>query len=272
MNIRKVTALYFSPTDNTRKVTECLGDALAAHLGVPVVYLDCTLPETRTRVYDFDSSDMLVAGFPVYAGRIPNKILPFLQTGIQGCGATAIPVVTFGNRSFGDGLMELNKELTAAGFTIAAGAALPCEHAFTTRLAAGRPNQDDLEEVRSFASDAAKKIMSGKIAPLAIPGNDTVGPYYTPLGEDGQPAKFLKARPLTDPEKCIHCALCAKKCPMGSICRDDPSQVTGICIKCQSCVRSCPMGAKYFDDERFLSHVAMLEKNFQGHQDNIFVI
>ena len=46
----------------------------------------------------------------------------------------------------------------------------------------------------------------------------------------------------------------------------DPADVTsvpGLCIKCHACVRECPMGAKYFDDPAFLSHKAMLERDFQ---------
>ena len=52
----------------------------------------------------------------------------------------------------------------------------------------------------------------------------------------------------------------------------DPKQVTGVCIKCQSCVRKCPHGAKYFTDEAFLSHIAMLEQNFTRPAENaVFV-
>ena len=50
---------------------------------------------------------------------------------------------------------------------------------------------------------------------------------------------------------------------MGAIEAQDVSSVPGLCIKCHACVRECPMGAKYFDDEAFLSHKAMLEQNFQ---------
>ena len=59
---------------------------------------------------------------------------------------------------------------------------------------------------------------------------------------------------------------------MGSIDLADPKQVTGVCIKCQSCVRKCPHGAKYFTDEAFLSHIAMLEQNFTRPAENaVFV-
>ena len=82
------------------------------------------------------------------------------------------------------------------------------------------------------------------------------------MGTDGQPAKFLKAKPQTDPDKCTDCGLCAAVCPMGSIDPADVSSVPGVCIKCQACVVKCPTGAKYFDDPAFLSHKDMLETNY----------
>nr|WP_243152274.1 4Fe-4S binding protein [Pseudoflavonifractor sp. 524-17] len=97
------------------------------------------------------------------------------------------------------------------------------------------------------------------------------GPYYTPLKEDGTPARFLKAKPLTDGARCAGCGLCSAVCPMGSISRSDFTQVTGVCIKCQACIRACPAGAKYFDDPDFLSHVTMLERTCTARKDNLFL-
>lgn len=92
-----------------------------------------------------------------------------------------------------------------------------------------------------------------------------------PLGIDGKPAKFLKAKPKTK-SNCDHCDLCVKVCPMGSINSEDPSKIDGICIKCQACVKKCPKQAKYFDDPAFLSHVEMLKRNYQRAAKNeIFV-
>ena len=89
-----------------------------------------------------------------------------------------------------------------------------------------------------------------------------------PKGTDGQPAKFLKAKPRTDLSKCHNCGACARVCPMAAIDPKNVAEVPGTCIKCHACVRRCTRHAKYFDDPAFLSHVAMLEQNFQEPKKN----
>ena len=49
---------------------------------------------------------------------------------------------------------------------------------------------------------------------------------------------------------------------MGSISKENPSEITGICIKCCACEKKCPTGAKYFDDEGYLYHKTELELEY----------
>lgn len=269
MKITGVKTACFSPTGNTKTVTAILGKTLAEKLEVSVESYDFTLPKEREKILSFQEGELAVIGVPVYAGRIPNKILPYIQHGLEGNGALALPVVTFGNRSYGDALLELRNELESRGFHTVAAAAFAAEHAFSAKLAAGRPDEEDKKIMDQFAAAAADQIIYMEEVPvrIAVGEERTVGAYYTPLGTDGKPAAFLKARPVTK-ESCTGCGLCAKACPMGSISVDDPAQVTGICIKCQACVKICPAHAKYFDDPAFLSHVAMLEQNYEIKAEN----
>lgn len=49
-------------------------------------------------------------------------------------------------------------------------------------------------------------------------GCDPIRPYYTPRDRNGEPIKdFLKAKPVTDLDKCVRCGLCARLCPHGAI-------------------------------------------------------
>ena len=138
-------------------------------------------------------------------------------------------------------------------------------------LAHGRPNAEDRAAAAEFARKTALTLREREhLIPVTVPGREPIGPYYTPLGLDGEPARFLKAKPLTDPLKCARCGLCAARCPMGSIPRETPEECGGICIKCQACVKGCPTGAKYFADAAFCSHRAMLEQTYAKRRENEF--
>ncbi len=273
MKLDKIWTVYFSPTGGTRTVSELIAGYLSEMLGLDCEEIDLTQPAAREKEYHFGSGDLVVVGSPVYAGRLPNKIMPDYRKCILADGAVAVPVVVFGNRSCGGALTELRLILQENGFVVIAGAAAVSRHAFTDALAAGRPDLKDQEELRSFAGRIAEKIsVSGGDDPVPLDpvSEDDIPPYYTPLKEDGTPAKFLKAKPETDPDKCDRCGICAEVCPMGSI--DESMQAVGTCIKCQACVRKCPGHAKFFTDEDFLSHVRMLERDHRDRADNLYLI
>ena len=286
MMIKKIWAASFSPTGGTEHIVSLLAEEMGKCLKLPVHKISFTLPDERKKSCTFTEEDLLILGTPVYAGRIPNKVLPVVDRSFEGNGTLAVAVSVFGNRNYDDGLMELALLLENHGFCVAAAAAAAARHAFSDDIGAGRPDKQDEEELRVFARRAAEKIkefsgvekiVSGNkaacgVLALQITGHNPVGPYYTPLRADGQPAKFLKAKPVTDENLCNRCGTCAQVCPMGSISREDLSVVNGICIKCQACIRSCPAQAKHFEDEDFLSHVEMLREHYTRRAANAFFL
>lgn len=274
MKISSVRAVWFSPTGNAEKAARCIGEELASALDVPLDVFDFTLPRSRVNTLTFRSGELAVVAVPVYAGRVPNKLLPYLQSRLEGGGAPAIPVAVYGNRNFDSALVELRDLLRERGLHPVAAAGVPTEHVFSPRIATGRPNEEDLAALRGFARLAAEKVAAMTTLPakaVAVRGEEPAV-YYTPLTVDRKPASFLKAKPKTDPDKCTNCGVCAAVCPMGAISFDDPALVPGICIKCQACVKKCPAGAKYFDDPLFLSHVAMLEENYRRRAEAEFFL
>ena len=276
MKIRRIVAAYFSPTGNTETIAKAMAKAASKETNLPVEYIDFTPPQAREKTYEFEKDDLLIIGLPVYAGRLPNKILPFVQENLRGHDTVSVAFVCYGNRSFDDGLSELIYEQERAGFRPAGAAAFATQHAFATSLAHGRPDEADLAEAKQFAMELLELIRNvedpAELAPLQVDGNTPPGPYYRPKRMDGEPAVFLKAKPVTDPEKCIACGTCARVCSMGSIDPADVTQTPGICIKCQACVTHCQAGAKYFDHPDFLSHKEMLETNFREEKKNRFWI
>ena len=125
-------------------------EAAAAQLEVAWESVDTTLPAAREQVYHFTEKDLVVAGTPTYAGKVPNKLLPWLQNGLRGDGTPAVAVVAFGNRSYDNALAELCATLVGDGFRPLAAGAFVAQHAFTDELAYGRPGWSDLFEARRF--------------------------------------------------------------------------------------------------------------------------
>lgn len=263
MDVNRVYAVYFSPAGTTRRLAVTLANALAEGFDVPMETVDITLPAAREEAHAFMAGDLVVCASPTYAGKLPNKILPYWKEQLQGGGALAVALVTFGNRAFDNSLAELCACLVGGGFHTVGAGAFACRHVFSDTLAAGRPDRDDYGALAKLGAAVAARVTKANDVPAApqVPG-DAAAPYYIPKGLDGEPVNFLKAKPGTA-ENCIQCGVCAAVCPMGAIDPADVTSVPGLCIKCHACVRECPMGAKYFDDPAFLSHKAMLERNLQ---------
>lgn len=266
-----VWAVYFSGTGTTERTVTHIAGELARLLAAPCRSLDFTRPQVRQQELNFCQSDLVVLGTPVYAGRVPNVLLPFLREKVRGRGALAVPVVLFGNRNYDDALIELRDILQEDGFRCVAAGAFVGEHSFSRTLGAGRPDDGDMAGQAAFAREICEKLAGQagtEMAPVSVRGETPIRPYYTPRDRHGNPINILKVKPKTDPDKCGGCGLCAELCPMGSIDPADVSQVRGICIKCCACVKKCPSGAKYFDDPGYLFHQHELEDVYTRRAEN----
>lgn len=270
--IKRIWAVYFSPSGKTEQVAMAVAAGAAETLKIDEVQrYDFTLPDKREQDICFNGEDLVVLGCPTYAGRIPNKIMPFIRDRICGQGASAAIVMTYGGRSIDHSVMEAYLLLQDNGFKVYGAGSAVTRHVMSDVLSAGRPGEEDLNAASRFGADVVHKIMTQpeNYNGLSLPGSNPVGPYYKPLEADGTPANFLKAKPKVHKDICTYCGTCAKVCPMGSISRENIEEVPGVCIKCHACVRKCPTGARYFDDASLISHIRMLEENFAGQpKDN----
>lgn len=284
---KKICSVYFSPTGNVEKIACKVSEAINAALekckeDYAYEAKSILKPCYREDEIRLESEDILLLTMPVYAGRIPNKIMPYIKEKIWGNNTPALIWASYGNRSYGDCLSEMAFLLRANGFKIIGGGAVPSEHAFAEALAKGRPDERDLNSIYAYShekilsimsdEDGIKSLISNIDDEILIKGNANPQKYYQPLKENGEPALFLKAKPKTQGELCTQCKKCADNCPMGCISYDDCTLTSGICIKCQSCIKVCHTKAKYFDDGDFLSHKAMLEKNFSMLNNDIYFL
>ncbi len=217
-----ITAL-FSPTGGTAAVARGItgGNDTVIDLSVPAV--PQVIPGDR----------VLLAAAPVFGGRIPALALERLAA-LQGSGP-AVALVVYGNRAYEDALLEWKTALEAGGFRVIAAAACIAQHSIAPAVAAGRPDQNDLELAAQFGRQVLEKaaLPPEAQATVSVPGS----PNYKPF--PGMPV-----HPQAD-QRCVRCGLCAARCPAGAIPTGDPGATAADrCITCMRCVSICPSHAR----------------------------
>lgn len=243
-----VHAVFFSPTHTTRATVQKVASSLAPSLTADVEVADLTLPKRRPVEVACNADDVLVFGFPVYAGRVPVVLRDEFEH-LTGTGTPAVVVGLYGNRDFDDALLEAADLLEDRGFNVIAAGAFIGEHSLTARVGTARPDAADLAAAESFGRKLGERLASDSdFAAPAIKGN--------------RPYKELKpggdVRPLTS-DDCTSCGICVELCPLGIIDEDDPAVVDEGCLHCCACVKSCPENAKRFSSESTDMVIAMLE-------------
>lgn len=254
----KINAVYFSPTHATRKIVETIAQTINGELDVEkITYFDLTLPGGRIGDASvFEDDDVLILGMPVYGGRAPGLMEPFLAE-LKAGGHKAIIVAVYGNRAYEDALLEMKDIMTANGFAVIAAAAFIGEHSLSRRLAAKRPDTADVGLAREFAGQAIAKITTADAVGVTVPGDYP----YKARG----PAMVLGPN-TTD--ACYDCMLCANNCPTAAISMQDPREVDGaLCVRCCACVKGCPVEAKLFNAPPLVEKIHALEEKFMKRKE-----
>lgn len=270
----KIQAMFFSPTGTTKKIVTTIKDELSRnaknhnleHEIMPDYdfTLVCERDIAETEL-NFSSEHIVILGVPVYAGRVPNILLKFLEK-VKADSALCIPIVLYGNRNYDDALIELRDILLHNGFKPIAAGAFIGEHAFSYTLAKNRPDSQDIESALNFTKLISQKLFEDNNSSIVeVKGHFPYRPYYKPLNPEKQPVDIRKVKPKTK-SSCNNCKICVSVCPMNSIDADDVSKLNGICIKCGACIKKCPIQAKYFDDIDFLRHKEELEDEFASRR------
>lgn len=219
----KMEVYYFSPMGGTKKVS----DIFAAAVGKDVVWHDLGDKQTLT---EQPQGELIIVTAPVFAGRIPSVVREKIKT-LAGEGKQAVTIAVYGNRAYEDALLEMNDILIQGGFTVIASAAFVAQHSIVPEVGAGRPDAEDIKEIRAFA-EAVKNSTSAEN--VQVPGNH---PY--------KPEMKVSAAPLSLPS-CTACGACAKICPTDAIANEDGKMATDTakCILCMACVHACPKQAR----------------------------
>jgi ferredoxin len=267
MKIKNVYALYFSPTGTTRKTIS----AFAGGTGIPWKEIDLTLPETRQAFKQiFTEEDLLVAGLPVYGGRLPKHLEDFFS-GLTGNATPAVALVMYGNREYDDALIELKLRLEEKGFTVKAGTAFIGEHTFSEKIAAGRPDTQDLVTAAHFGRRTIESINKGPSGKLNLKGN------FPFIKKGYDPTIHLDFPPhpkVVTLERCTQCRICSQNCPWGAISPIDcRTRDYSKCLLCYRCLKNCPEKAIQSTGEKWLEYIPQFEKrlNAQRKEPELFL-
>jgi len=226
----EIVKIVFSPTGGTQKIA----DIVASTLGENIREIDLTNPKTDFSDIVLEKEELAVIAVPSFGGRIPALAAQRISK-LRSSQARCVIICVYGNRAYEDTLIELNDLVEQSNFNVIAAISAVAEHSVMHQYAAGRPDNNDEEELRSFSEKILEKLNSSAAHEVIrqIPGN-------RPYKKEGGASLVPKAG-----NKCTECGLCAEKCPAQAISYED-NKVTDAkkCISCMRCVSICPQSAR----------------------------
>ena len=242
--MRTICSIYFSPTGNTKRIID---EFLNNQEEINHISFDITLKHIRQGLVELIDSlgvkpDYWIVGCPVYSGRVPDLVLEQIKK-LNGNNIPTIALVTYGNKSYGIALKQLNSELQLQNFSIVGLAAFIGEHSYSEKfhIAKNRPDIFDLKVANKYGNTFLNTSQL-KLQENCINGKIDFVAKFMP---SGGPKPFVKTK------ICINCQICIESCPLGLIdtktktYKDVKSNKQ--CISCMSCVKRCPVKARDYN-------------------------
>lgn len=244
MEIKSLKLVFFSPTGTTKKVVENIAKRVNVR---PTKLIDITKPDSRNNFIETTEDELLIVAVPVYMGRVPALINEWLNN-IKALKTPAVCVVVYGNRTFGNALLELKDILAKSGCNVIAGAAFIGEHSFSGSefpVAKARPDINDLEQAHFFGKKIKEKIQNlhsvEAMSELYIPGDY---PY-------GGVTELWSVDFIAISGKCSNQGICAEVCPTGAIDFNNTKIIDKEkCISCCACIKNCPQNARTIKESK----------------------
>ena len=237
--------ISFSPTGGTERIVRYIAKEF------PGAEIDLS---REVQPVEMTGEDFVFVAVPSFGGRVPEIAAKGLES-LRGQKTPALLLVTYGARAYEDTLRELKDILNRQGFVCVGAAALVTPHSIVPTIGAGRPNEVDLKKLDAFLP-TVKKRLEGEGEEIQVPGNFPYKEY-----------RVLPMEIQTGAD-CVSCGLCAEKCPVHAIPRENPGGTDlDKCISCMRCVHICPQKARGVNPERLAMLRDKLEKICDSNRD-----
>lgn len=206
-----------------------MADAISMDICENIDTFELCNPVSKLTDITLGEDDFALIAMPVYGGRIPVLAMEQLKSTVKPNNAKCAVIAVYGNRAYDDALLEMYKTCKDMGFRVVAAVGAVAEHSIIRKYGAGRPDAEDVAELKGFGAKIMEAIEQGTaVEESIIPGNF---PYKKP-GAGPYP---------TADKSCSGCGKCAAECPVGAIPEDDLRKVNkDLCISCMRCVSVCP--------------------------------
>lgn len=267
MEVKSFKIAYFSPTGNTEKIIRSIMHGIDEN---NMEFIDLIKPDVRKQNMQTSNNELLVVAVPVYMGRVPALLGEWLH-GIKANNTPCVCICVYGNRTYGDALLELKDILKERGCIPIAGAAYIGEHSFSSPkipIAEGRPDTDDLSHAVRFGRRIKKTVESIStidcIADLVLPGKYPYGGVTELWSVD-----FVEVSC-----KCTKKGICAEVCPVGAINHENTSMINQEkCISCCACIKKCLEKARTMKESRVKDAAIRLNQLFvEQKEPEVFFI
>ncbi|HDP81122.1 MAG TPA: hypothetical protein ENN21_09815, partial [Spirochaetes bacterium] len=172
----KAKIVYFSQTGNTRKVAQAMVEAMNA-----VGCAASAVPLSQWNNSSGDDYDLLGVGAPSFSSQAPTPVKRLIKNLPALHGKSAFVFSTSGGAP-GTVLYDMAAALKKKGARVSGGFLCrgECFHPAPEIYgrAPGRPDENDLENARSFARSAVENLCSGGASALVNGRQDALAPRY----------------------------------------------------------------------------------------------
>ena len=236
----KIGILFFSPTSTTKKICNAIASGMGSD---DPVMLDMTHPGNRLRIIAnanniLEEIDHLIAGAPVYCGKLPLQAIECLKA-LNGQGKKATAVAVYGNRDYGIALHNMAEILSQNGFIVMAAGLFIGQHSYSdvVPVAIGRPDESDLQKAREFGAQISDAFKPLNIEDIPIQ-----------LDKHSKSKEYTALKPTYRGKLCEKCGRCSEVCPTGILSYHTGEHINRFvkknCIGCMACVRNCKSEAR----------------------------